>query len=239
MKRLCAVCLLICPLALTSASPVASAQERGRGGPPQFGFGLSAVLDVNQDAMISDAEIANASAVLAALDRNGDGRLEATELMGGGRGGRGRGGRGERGGDGGEGGGRGRDEGGAAPAVNADELIATLMTFDANGDKQLTRAELPERMQPIFDRADSNKDGKLTVDEIRASAAPAAPAAGGRGRGGAGGGADPLFAALDANHDGSLDADEVAKAPASLRTLDLNKDGQLSAAEYRQTGRGQ
>ena len=40
------------------------------------------------------------------------------------------------------------------------------MAFDANGDGKLARTEVPERMQGLFDRADANKDGVLTSDEL-------------------------------------------------------------------------
>jgi Ca2+-binding EF-hand superfamily protein len=49
----------------------------------------------------------------------------------------------------------------------SDDLVKTLMTFDRNGDGKLDRSELPERMQGIFDRADTNKDGFLTPEEIK------------------------------------------------------------------------
>jgi hypothetical protein len=38
--------------------------------------------------------------------------------------------------------------------------------------------------------------------------------------------------ALDANHDGTLSAAEIANAPAALKTLDKNGDGQLTPDEY-------
>ena len=44
-------------------------------------------------------------------------------------------------------------------------------------------------------------------------------------------GVSPLFAALDANHDGVIDAQEIANAPAALKTLDKNGDGQLTHDE--------
>ena len=45
-------------------------------------------------------------------------------------------------------------------------MVKTLMAFDKNGDGKLTRDEVPERMQGLFDRADIDKDGVLTADEI-------------------------------------------------------------------------
>jgi hypothetical protein len=41
-----------------------------------------------------------------------------------------------------------------------------------------------------------------------------------------------LIAVLDANHDAVIDAAEIANAPAALKTLDKNGDGQLTPAEY-------
>jgi hypothetical protein len=43
----------------------------------------------------------------------------------------------------------------------------------------------------------------------------------------------PLLDALDLNRDEILDASEIAKAPASLKTLDRKRDGKLTPDEYR------
>jgi Ca2+-binding EF-hand superfamily protein len=40
------------------------------------------------------------------------------------------------------------------------------MANDKNKDGKLSKAELPERMQGIFARADANKDGFLTKAEL-------------------------------------------------------------------------
>ena len=48
----------------------------------------------------------------------------------------------------------------------------------------------------------------------------------------------PLFMALDANHDGVIDSNEITNAAASLKTLDKNGDGQLTADEYRPQFKG-
>ena len=42
-----------------------------------------------------------------------------------------------------------------------------------------------------------------------------------------------IFEALDANHDGVIDANEIANAPAALRKLDKNGDGQITWEEIR------
>src|SRR5580698_209166 len=150
-------------LVIAVAASAAFAQE-GPGGP---GGGMSFVrmspilnaVDVNRDGVLSAAEIADAPAQIRKLDKNGDGKLtqdEAGLRMGGGRGGgRGRGeGRGEEGGG---------DEP-PAPAPTAAELTATLMMFDANHNGQLEKSEVPERMQGLFERGDTNHDGVLTRD---------------------------------------------------------------------------
>jgi len=228
-------------LVIAVAATAALAQE-GPGGP---GAGMSFVrmspilnaVDVNQDGILSAAEIADAPAQIRKLDKNGDGKLtqdEAGLRMGGGRGGgRGRGGEG-RGGDGGG------DEP-PAPAPTAAELTATLMMFDANHNGQLEKSEVPERMQGLFERGDTNHDGVLTQDEIaKLAEANRQQANGGRGGGeGRGGGRGPgggnqfdlAFTALDTDHNGEISAEEINKAAASLKTLDKNGDGQITEDE--------
>ena len=123
-----------------------------------------------------------------------------------------------------------------------------LMSFDKNGDGKLTRAEVPERMQGLFDRADADKDGALSADELKQSAAAQSRPSrrdGWRGRQsrragrrrtsrrtrGEGEAGDPLVLALDTNKDGAIAADEIAGAVRSLATLDRNGDGQLTMDE--------
>jgi Ca2+-binding EF-hand superfamily protein len=187
-------------------------------------------LDADHDGVISAAELANASASLKSLDKNGDGKLTEDEVrpqFGEGRGGRGRGGRG--------------DEPGETAGPSADDLVQTLMAFDKNGDGKLTKDELPERMQGLFDRADTNHDGVLTPDEIRKSAQSAAPAQQGRGRGERGPSfmrMDPILAAIDTDSDGEISAAELAASAKSLQKLDANGDGRLTEDEVRIQGFG-
>jgi Ca2+-binding EF-hand superfamily protein len=120
-------------------------------------------------------------------------------------------------------------------AGSPEDMVETLMAFDKDHDGKLSKAELPERMQGMFDRADTNHDGFLTPDEIRAlakaQAADAEPPEPRR--------VDPLAALLDTNHDGVISAAEIDNAPAVLRTLDKNGDGQLTQDELRPfPGRG-
>jgi Ca2+-binding EF-hand superfamily protein len=110
-----------------------------------------------------------------------------------------------------------------------------LMAFDANGNGQLEKSEVPERMQGLFDRGDTNHDGVLTRDEIaKLAEANRQQAGGGRGEGrgpGRGNNADLAFNALDTDHNGEISAEEINNAVASLKTLDKNGDGQITGDE--------
>ena len=235
-------------------SGLACAQDRGgpRGG--QMGEGgfmrfhpLLSALDVNHDGVISAEEMANAPAILKTLDRNGDGQITPDEMRPtGGPGGRGMGAEGRGGGPERENGGgpgmegrrrgpraegdrpEGGPPGGGAPG---GDMMQSLMQFDKNGDGKLSRDEVPERMQGMFDRGDLNKDGVLDQDEL-AKLAQSRPGPGGQG-GPGGRRMDHVFAALDTDHDGVLSAAEIANAGVSLKALDKDGDGKLIEAEVR------
>ena len=165
-------------------------------------------LDLNHDGQLSANEIHAAPTSLLELDRNGDGELTPDELE------------------------PQRNDVGASP----DQLATQLMAFDKNGDGVLTPDELPERLRPLFIRADTNHDGKLTPDEIRASATRTGAPRGRRGGPGSAGGMmrlDPVLFALDADHDGILSAAEIRNSSAALLALDADHDGTVEAAEMR------
>ena len=128
--------ILLAALALGISATLALAQDEtkpgpgggrpprqdGQGGPGQGGQGgqrmvppIVAALDANHDGTIDEKEIANASAALKTLDKNGDGKLTADELRparGGGQGGQGGpGGQGRPPRQGGQGGGAGQPPG--------------------------------------------------------------------------------------------------------------------------------
>jgi Ca2+-binding EF-hand superfamily protein len=93
----------------------------------------------------------------------------------------------------------------------------------------LTADELPGRLQNLFQRGDTNHDGKLTRDEIRALAAKQTLPTGTQKQKSN----DPIFLALDTNHDGVISPDEISAASTSLLALDKDHDGEISAAEMR------
>lgn len=68
-------------------APPTSGNFDGPGGPPMRGQrppapAIVAALDANHDGVIDAQEIANAAAALKSLDKNGDGKLTPDEFMG-------------------------------------------------------------------------------------------------------------------------------------------------------------
>ena len=80
----------------------------------------------------------------------------------------------------------------------------------------------------------------LAVLVAVACAEPCLAQRGGGGAAGGGGpaGRSPFLAALDTNGDRILSKEEIAAAVASLQTLDVDKDGQLTRDEYQPGGGG-
>lgn len=145
----------------------------GAGGGHGHGGGttnlLFTAIDQNQDGQLSLAELRAAAAVMQTLDKDGDGQLSQAECAAAG------------------GGGHGHGRGAADPQTDAAATVKTLMEFDRNGDGALTKDELPERMQSVIARADSDGDEVATQAELTAMALketpPATPRVGGRGMG--------------------------------------------------------
>lgn len=54
--------------------------------------------------------------------------------------------------------------------IQTAEVIERILAFDKDSDGLVTKSELPERMQPLVDRGDSNQDGSLDRQEIAALA---------------------------------------------------------------------
>ena len=184
-------------------------------------------LDADKNGEISGKEMANAAVALKSLDKNNDGKLTEDELrpnrppggFGGGRPGgdqqgrdgdrgnmrggeQGRGGFGGRpGGDQGQGrGGFGGPPQGGGARPDPAEMVERLMAFDKNKDGKLGKDELSERMAGIITRADTDKDGFASKEELTKMAAQRGGGRGGppgqggdRGRGGDGGSRRPQF----------------------------------------------
>jgi Ca2+-binding EF-hand superfamily protein len=94
-----------------------------------------------------------------------------------------------------------------------------VQRFDKNGNGTVEIAELPERMQKWLAKADTNNDGKITVDELKAHAEARR---------------EEMFKHADKNNDGALSADELGRRWERLQVADTDKSGSVSRAELDQ-----
>ncbi len=89
--------------------------------------------------------------------------------------------------------------------------------MDANKNGTLELSEVPEKMRGFLEKADSDKDGALSADELKAHGRQMA---------------DQHFAKKDENKDGFWSKDEVGERRwAKLSEADTDKDGKLSKLE--------
>ena len=215
--------------------------------------------DKNGDGFISKEEFAAygdqrrgafVDRMFSRLDKNGDGKLTAEELAAG----RGKD-RAERGrGDRAEGGERRDRAGGRINFERADAAKKGFLTLedltklrsarfeaalkkrfeglDTNRDSKLTADELPPERKDAILRADANKDGAVTLEEFAARPRQILVRR-----------IEVEFKALDADSDGKLTKAEVDAArgkPMLLLMADANKDGVVTKEELAKafTGRG-
>jgi Ca2+-binding EF-hand superfamily protein len=108
---------------------------------------------------------------------------------------------------------------GGAPGI--DKLFERL---DTNKDGKLTKDELPERPADRIMKADADGDGAVTKEELQA----ARDKMGGQM-------ADKLFERFDANKDGKLTRDELPEKLADrIMKADADGDGAVTKEEIRQ-----
>ena len=121
-------------------------------------------------------------------------------------------------------------------AVANRRVSAVVAALDVDRDGALSPTEIAHA-PVLLQSLDLNEDGILTVAELRGEPAyrrTGSPEAVTRtSRSGRPGTGFALVFTLDANHDGDIQTMEIANAASSLRTLDLNRDGQLTADELR------
>jgi Ca2+-binding EF-hand superfamily protein len=102
-----------------------------------------------------------------------------------------------------------------------------IQHFDKNGDGKLEVSELPERMQGFLGKADTNKDGVLSVAELTAARDAFHAKFAGKSL-------DPatVLKDLDKNGDGKLEADELPpRMQKFMSKADTNGDGALTLDE--------
>jgi Ca2+-binding EF-hand superfamily protein len=172
------------------------------------------ILDVDQDGVISAAELAAAPSMLPRLDKDGDGSLNLAEA------------------------GMQRIpspdrpvEEPPSPPPTVENILSDLLMFDANQNGKLEKKEVPARMQGIFDRGDSNHDQVLSHDELVAISEEnhqvKLPV---RRPGGT------AFNAVDTDQDARISSSEIANAANSLKTLDKNGDGRIEESDLAPAG---
>ena len=120
-------------------------------------------------------------------------------------------------------------------SARSGEQGAAFQELDANGDGQLTRAELKAHAAARFAASDTDGDGFLSGDEMFKERV--------------GKRAERMLLRYDSDDDGKLDASELEAAAEArqqgryarmLRRLDTNEDGKLSFKELsarRDTGK--
>lgn len=219
-------------------APGAGAQGAVRGPAGVTSNPIFEAIDTDGDGMISKKELRSAIAQIKKLDTDGDGNISLAEASSPGMAG-----------------------GQLGPAAaggqfgDPNQMIASLMQNDKNGDGKLTADEIPGPMaQQMIQQGDKDGDGALSKDELAAAMQqgmqngagnwPGGPQggqnnfAGGQGPFQGGGAAERQMMGQwlqwDRNGDGMLGGNEVPpQAAGMLRGGDLNNDGLISPAELK------
>lgn len=193
--------------------------------PPQAdtarGARMVARFDKDADGQLSKAELPEfLTGWIAELDKDGNGFLTVTELDAMPMPPRGDGpGMGPPDGMGGPGRGEGRGDGmGRAVFADPAQLFSRL---DANQDGKVTKEELPERLAERLLAADLDKDGSLTLDELRQAGEKERVEQ-----------AKRTMERLDVNKDGKITRDEIPERMLPrLAGVDADQDGGITLTE--------
>lgn len=157
MKKIITLHVVIALILILGMTFTDSAECRGRGGPHSP---IISALDANNDEVITDSELENASAVLLQLDTDGDGILTQDEIQptrndGDQRGKSKRNGQAK----------QGRKRGGR----NGNQRLPASPVFtalDTNSDSSLDSDEI-QNAASALKKLDTNSDQELTRDELR------------------------------------------------------------------------
>jgi hypothetical protein len=141
---------LLCAM-LTGTLATAQEPAGQRPPPPPHLPPLLAVFDTDHDGVLSAEEIKNASAVLAKLDKNGDGQITKEEMR------------------------PPRPDGkDAGPPPNRRPLPPVIAALDKNKDGTISADELKNASESLK-QLDTNGDGELSPDELRPQGPPPPP----------------------------------------------------------------
>ncbi|KIC47099.1 calcium-binding protein [Ruegeria sp. ANG-S4] len=105
-----------------------------------------------------------------------------------------------------------------------DRQPATFQELDADGDGQITQAEIEAHRAQRFTSADADGDGQLSLEEMQAAAQSRANER-----------VQKMFERQDANNDGFLSEDELPKPRRGAKMferIDADGNGSISEQEY-------
>lgn len=116
----------------------------------------------------------------------------------------------------------------AGPVLAQDRARAPFVEADVDNDGRLSRLEFDSVRETLFARLDANRDGRLTLQEMRELRPDDAPRARRRPD------RDRLskLRAIDLNHDRAIDIGEFrAMGAGRFAALDANRDGFITRDE--------